>query len=557
MELKHKKIYFYLASFIILSIVIILRISNLFVPFERDEGLYAYIAQRLSLGDIPYKDVFDSKPPMIDILYWIAFRIFGESELSVRIFMNIYTFAGAYALYLITKRIFSYRIGLLSAITFLIVTMSPTVFGQSANTEIFMALPIILAISLLWRGSETNNHRLFFLAGLLLGLAYLTKQVAIFYIAGFIPLICLTIWLENNNWKNLLLYIGGAIIPFGLSIIIYFLLGALQQYYEDTILFSISFAQQIPNNLFIILHTLIPPLFGIIKENIFLTIFALVGLHKLVTDTRNALTSQKGEKLDFISVYRENKRQLYFFFWILAAILATSGGYRYYPHYFIFIVTPCAVLVAIGIDQIIEQTYKLKSDRWHKFIFLFLMIIFVSPFFISKAYWLAAPNTRARILYSKFNPFSEARIISSHIKENTNPADKIFIIGSEPEILFLSQRQSASKYAIIYPLTAPNSLTTTRQIKAMEELVQNKPAYIIIINSQTSILKNKNTPPDFFQFIKKSLDTSYILDGIIIIGDIYNENRYFLGKLALNTFFSNKTQYLEPNDYTIELYKHN
>ena len=56
-----------------------IRAPYLSVPLERDEGEYAYIAQRIGHGEIPYRDSFDQKPPGVFAVYWLALRLFGRS----------------------------------------------------------------------------------------------------------------------------------------------------------------------------------------------------------------------------------------------------------------------------------------------------------------------------------------------------------------------------------------------------------------------------------------------------------------------------------------------
>lgn len=41
-------------------------------PFQRDEGEYAYSAQLLREGGVPYKEAFMQKPPMIIYTYYLA-----------------------------------------------------------------------------------------------------------------------------------------------------------------------------------------------------------------------------------------------------------------------------------------------------------------------------------------------------------------------------------------------------------------------------------------------------------------------------------------------------
>jgi hypothetical protein len=49
----------------LLALVFLARLGALDVPLERDEGAYAYIAAQWRSGLIPYRDVFDHKPPLV------------------------------------------------------------------------------------------------------------------------------------------------------------------------------------------------------------------------------------------------------------------------------------------------------------------------------------------------------------------------------------------------------------------------------------------------------------------------------------------------------------
>src|SRR5437588_10988517 len=61
------------------------------VPLERDEGEYAYIAQRWRLGELPYRDSFDQKPPGAFAAYAVFFRLFGESVAAIHWGTQLYT----------------------------------------------------------------------------------------------------------------------------------------------------------------------------------------------------------------------------------------------------------------------------------------------------------------------------------------------------------------------------------------------------------------------------------------------------------------------------------
>lgn len=62
-----------------------LGLHSLALPFGDDQGLYYYVAREWRHGTIPYRDVFDHKPPGIYVVYRVALSLFGESLASPKI----------------------------------------------------------------------------------------------------------------------------------------------------------------------------------------------------------------------------------------------------------------------------------------------------------------------------------------------------------------------------------------------------------------------------------------------------------------------------------------
>ena len=50
-------------------VLVIARVPSLAQPLGADQGLYAYIGERILAGDIPYRDAWDQKPPAIHYTY--------------------------------------------------------------------------------------------------------------------------------------------------------------------------------------------------------------------------------------------------------------------------------------------------------------------------------------------------------------------------------------------------------------------------------------------------------------------------------------------------------
>ena len=72
--------------FVLSAIIFLTRFHFVTLPLDRDEGTYSYIAWRMSEGELPYKDAFDHKPPVLYFLYKAAFDAFGYDFVSIRFF---------------------------------------------------------------------------------------------------------------------------------------------------------------------------------------------------------------------------------------------------------------------------------------------------------------------------------------------------------------------------------------------------------------------------------------------------------------------------------------
>src|ERR671913_2651841 len=50
-------------------VLLILRVPSLAQPMGADQGLYAYVGERILAGELPYRDAWDHKPPAIHYAY--------------------------------------------------------------------------------------------------------------------------------------------------------------------------------------------------------------------------------------------------------------------------------------------------------------------------------------------------------------------------------------------------------------------------------------------------------------------------------------------------------
>jgi 4-amino-4-deoxy-L-arabinose transferase-like glycosyltransferase len=192
----------------------ILRLPSLFEPlWYGDEGVYQVVGTALNHGKLLYKDVFDNKPPL---LYWL-YAFLHSAQFSVRFVSLIFGALSVVVFYLLSKKLFkSNSISYLTTFIFTLLFGLPVLEGNIANAENFMLLPIIVSALLI------VNQKKYFIAGLLLGLAFLFKIVAVFDLSAFVVFYFI---LNIDSFKKevkLTSVIVGFLLPF-LFVSIYFL----------------------------------------------------------------------------------------------------------------------------------------------------------------------------------------------------------------------------------------------------------------------------------------------------------------------------------------------
>jgi 4-amino-4-deoxy-L-arabinose transferase-like glycosyltransferase len=209
-------------------LVLTIRVRLRQMPLERDEGEYAYAGQLILQGVPPYKEAYNMKLPGTYAAYALIMAIFGQSDSAIHIGVALINAASIVLLFLIGRKILDEPAGVVAAISYALLSTSPSVLGLAGHATHFVILPALAGTLLLLRAREQalnqvlipefnrreqSEQRVFrgsiwsrfpasifcvfsrsspysvFLAGLLFGLAFLMKQHGIFFgIFGFLYL---------------------------------------------------------------------------------------------------------------------------------------------------------------------------------------------------------------------------------------------------------------------------------------------------------------------------------------------------------------------------------
>jgi hypothetical protein len=111
----------------------------------------------------------------------------------------------------------------------------------------------------------------------------------------------------------------------------------------------------------------------------------------------------------------------------------------------------------------------------------------------------------------------------------------VAVLGSEPEIYFLSQRHSATGYIYTYPLMESQPYAVNMQKNMIQEIEHAQPLFVVSVDSEKSWLPNENSDLTIFQWWKDAYQTNYDLVGLAEILSL-TETRYTWGPAAATNF---------------------
>lgn len=488
-----------------------LRALALEVPLERDEGEYAYMAQRLLAGEVPYRDVFNQKPPGIFLAYLPAVWVAGTSVAAIHITAAIWTLWGGFFLFLIVRSFCGARGAALSLLLYSVLTICPEWQALAANTEIFMLTPILGATWCLLRAWESSRAGWWFGAGICAMLAALFKQVAMTH-AAWLALWSLWEWRRRRSEiapRAILrgggLFLAGFCGTAALVLALFALRGAGQDFLDCVLWHNLKYSRQLG---WAQVKEILPQEFRAQGATLW-------GFWLLTC----------GAMCDWRAAHR--RVALFLTGWLVCALLGVSVGFYFRPHYFVQLAPVFAFAAAVTLDRLVEFAWKSTSRGTTAKLTAALGVVALLPWAVPNFnFWLrTSPAWKSRALYGQ-NPFPESAEIARQIRVRTEPQDRILIFGSEPQILFLAERRSATRYILFYPLLMDLPETLPRQEVAFHEIQQSAPQSILLTNLEASLLPQKNAPRFLNEQIRK------ILDDYHLVGFRQFDNRRRQGELV-------------------------
>lgn len=456
----------------------ILRLPSLFEPlWYGDEGIYQVIGMAINQGRLLYRDIWDNKPPLLYILY----TILQSNQPVIRFACLIAGLISVILFYFLTKKLFQQKnIYYTATSIFALLLGTPILEGNIANAENFM-MPFILGAALLILnkesfGKQLKNYKsnfpqfvidncsfvILLFSGLLLGLAFLFKVVAIFDLAAFtlflifIQITNITIkQIKKEIFKLLPLYLG-FLLPFITTLIFFLKQHALSEFIHSAFLSNVGYVNY--GNQFIIPQGLL------IFKLLLLGVFCFAVFLK-----RNRLSTTT----------------LFILLWLAFSIFSALFSQRPYTHYLLVMLTSFCLFIGL-------LWQKTKSQLLFVGVFFLLAMYFLTNFsFYTKniTYYQNfisfMTNKKDITSYRAFFDAATPRdyILADFLKAHAEKNDQIFLWGNNAQLYMLANKLPPGKYIVAYHITASQQTKDETQ----QALIKTHPRFIIDMPNAGSI----------------------------------------------------------------------
>ena len=459
-----KKMFWWEVVFLllILAAAVQVRLPYLAEPFECDQANYSYIANHWQEGLTPYRYAWDNKPPLIFIWYRVISFFLGFSVRGIHLGFIFLALGSTLFFYALSRRLFSRGFALISAFLYAIFSAGALISGTFAITENLAVFFVIGGFYFFWNGCEREKDNSFFIAGIFLGLAMMSKQVAFWETAALTMFFVLrglrTTTFLLIAWR-LILFWSGAAVVIAFFILIFTAMGAVFDFFSSVLIYNLFFGKIVGIRQGLI--NLWQALFWTPRENFLLWFFAIPGL--------------------ILAFSKKEKKSLVIVLWFFAALLGVVSALRFYPHYFIQVI-PILVMFSVYFLQTMWDSLGVIK----KFLSLVFFVIAVICFSaVQWRWWFSYSPLESLIArrgtFARPDLYRASEGVSAYIRARTTGEDFIYIWGLWPEIYYLSHRKSPSKYFYISSRgTMVGRFKEVVQTQVYYDIIKKPPKYLII-----------------------------------------------------------------------------
>jgi Dolichyl-phosphate-mannose-protein mannosyltransferase len=474
-------------AFVSVAVVLYVRIRLLDMPFERDEGEFAYSGQLILKGMPPYLHAYTMKLPGMAYLDALFFSCFGATVSAVHMGLLISNLISALILYYIGRRLFGTIAAAVSSGLFLLMTSSQHLLGTFAHATHFVILFVLAAFALIISEEDNPSQYRYLSAGFLFGIAFLVKQHAILFLAAAVIMMLFGRRSIRDSVGSGFIMLFGFAIPYVLILMILLKQGTFSTFWFWTVRYASAYA------------TGLTPQMGWLnfKSQVAEIVSSMGGSWLLATAGLLLLLIKPDRRvLSFVLPF------------LICSFLAICPGFHFRPHYFILVIPVIALLAGslcganfpAAVRGFVLATvsaaaiFQLWNEQW----------------FLLKA----TPQEYLKKAYQTTKPFVETFAVAQYVKNATSGNDRIMVLGSEPQIYFYADRISATGHIYMYPLMEEQPFAEQMQEQMLKQITVESPSYLILVDDLSSWLAVSEKGGTFKEKLNGFVKSGYELDGV-------------------------------------------
>jgi hypothetical protein len=460
----------------IAAALLLARVPSLAQPMGPDQGLYAYVGDRILAGELAYRDAWDQKPPGIHYVYAVL-RAISTHDVVVPA-ADLAAAAGIAALlWFLGWRLDGAVGGGLSAVLFLLLS-DPAMerYGGvrvRAQAETFIAVSIAAAMSATLAGTRARWQQCF-VAGLFVGAAFTLKYNAGLYGLAVLAAAALA---GRLTVKSALATVLGALVLPLIALAVFAYGGALNDLYQATIVYNLRYSGETYATRFDALRYL--ALFPIHHARLS-PLWFVGGLGCLTL-----LALGRGSRLLWLPVV-----------WVAVACVSIAiNGSRELPQYFVQAAPALALAAGVGAVAVLRPAPV--AARW-------IVVVLVAygcwragsqPFpmkvalsvrqdaaalagRVDRRSYLARFGGRDTDKYSALDNVE----IGAFLAARTTPDESVYVFGFSPGSYAYAHRRSASRFFWSRPVILDfNGADPQYGVEGLRgDLDRSHPAYVIL-----------------------------------------------------------------------------
>ncbi len=414
---------FQAAALGIVLLTVVTRLPSLQHPQAiDDEAPYSVVANELIDGGHPYIDAIDRKPPLLFWTYAAVFEIAGKYNwMALHVVALMWVLGTMAGLYVIGRRLFDRETGLIAALLYSVFQPWAVAKNLAFNGELLMNLPIVWAWAIAFGRRASRLRPELFAGGTLLGAAFLLKQPAAIAAVPLGLYLFLPSYRASRGVTRMESIAQAAILTLGFLAALGLVALILERQGILHEAFYWTFTSHTVPYFFLkrgVLHTL-----AFVGACLPLVLGAAMSLR----DDDGIWASRKTERFALIGL-------------LVASAVGVVAGARFYPHYYIQLIPPLALLAAPPYARFCCGRARMRSWIFRPAVASAWLAITVVAFSVS--HW--------KLLARDSEPSETVRYLTAH----SAPNDRIFVWGrNAADLYLLARRRPACRYILTFPLT--------------------------------------------------------------------------------------------------------